>query len=374
MPVPRLIGRLAYLQGGAAYVAPAAGGGPATRLLPGRNAWRVTLSPANGTALVFTAPAGAPASGGFASRPPYREARLLPFPLHPGSAPEVVWSGNGERAFCTAETWCGVYRLADNAFQRLRFPTVHSATHDGRVVAWATDDAVVVGWTDTGKTKTLFSTGRPAAVLAALRAARRPDRLQGLADPEPTLWRDPNNWQIGAPALTPDGKKVLFAANAGQGMGASANTTFCFFAADVATGRLAVLSKLGAFFGRVPAEAGECAVSPEGGRLLFLSSAHSSAVENPRSAYVVDLLTQNSRELLHTDPAHRKHTNLTDGACWSPDGRQVAVSVLYYDVSDVLKTPNWEPRERDYALLIKDAATGRTLRRIPGARRPSWSR
>ncbi len=55
-----------------------------------------------------------------------------------------------------------------------------------------------------------------------------------------------------------------------------------------------MLSKLGTFFGRVPEQ---CAVSPDGGRLLFVFSEHSSAIDNPRSAWVVDLLTQQAREL-----------------------------------------------------------------------------
>jgi len=71
---------------------------------------------------------------------------------------------------------------------------------------------------------------------------------------------------------------------------------------------------------------------------------------------------------------HRKDdTNLVDGVAWSPDGRFVAASLLFYDVADVLRKENWEPRPDAYTLYIFDAATGRVVRRIPGARRPSWS-
>ena len=245
------------------------------------------------------------------------------------------------------------------------------------MVAWSDDNgAVHVGWPATGKTRTLFSPHRPDALFAALKSAKRPDRVRALlpAPGDAALRAGPNNWQTGTPTLAPDGKTVFFAANAGLGMGASGNTSFAFFAADVATGKLAVLSKLGALFGRVPWSANECQVSPDGQRLLFVTSAHNMAVDNPRQVFVVDLLTQEKRELLAPAPHRANDTNLTEGACWSPDGRFVAVSALFYDVAAVLKKPHWEPRPGDYTLFVFDAGTGRVVRRVPGATRPTWSR
>ncbi len=367
--VPTPTGRIAYLKGNAAFVAEAGAAGGAPRRLPQSDvAAGVFLSPVDGAALYFAARAAGNLRG-FISRPPYREARPLPTGLVTQLMPSVVWSGNGKTVFLTGEKDHAAFEPTTGRLQRLRFP-VHSASQDGRVVAFVTEKEIKVGWPGTGQERTLFSVGRPQPLFAALKNARRPDKLSDVTNTDPELWRSSRNWQIGAPALSPDGATVFFATNLGGGMGASANTSFCFFAANVKTGSLSVLSRLGVFFGRVPVE---CQVSPDGKRLLFLLSQHSSAVENPVFAHVADLLTQQSREILRAEPERKRQANLTDGAAWSPEGRYVAVSNLYYDVATVLRTENWEPRDDDFTLLIKDAATGRTVRRIPGARQPSWS-
>jgi hypothetical protein len=97
------------------------------------------------------------------------------------------------------------------------------------------------------------------------------------------------------------------------------------------------------------------------------------AVDNPSAIYVVDLLTQATRNLVSRAPQRKNDTNLVDGVAWSPDGRFVAASLLFYAVADVLRKENWEPRPGDYTLFVFDAATGRVVRRIAGAHRPSWS-
>jgi hypothetical protein len=364
-------GRLAYLRNNAVWVEPG-GAAAAVRLPRSEDAERVFLSPAGGAAIVFTAGKGG--ARGLIVPPPYREARPLPPPLGAGLVPEVVWSGDGRIAFCSVQDLIGAFRPGEGRWQRLPFPAVHSASRDGGVVVWATEETVGVGWPETGRRQALFSVRRPDALLRALRLAKRPERVRDLADADPVLYKDPMQWRLGSPALAPDGKTLFFAANAGQGAGASGNTRFAFFAADVASGRLSVLSKLGTFDGRVPFGANACRVSPDGERLLFVTSRHNMAVDNPTSVFVVDLPTQAARELVGRAPHRRDDTNLVDGVAWSPDGRSVAASVLFYDVAEVLRRENWEPRPGAYNLFVFEAVTGRLVRRIAGARRPAWSR
>lgn len=76
------------------------------------------------------------------------------------------------------------------------------------------------------------------------------------------------------------------------GFGAQGNGEFALFTVDLKTNSLAVLSKVGANFGR-PLHIFR--VSPDGKRLLVATSAYSSAADNSYFAEVVDLQTQNSR-------------------------------------------------------------------------------
>jgi hypothetical protein len=387
-PAP-LAGHIAYVQNRAAYVAPAAGGAP-VRLPSSGGAYSVSLSPTDGTAVYFTSgvPDASTGARGYVSRPPYTEAKPLPAPFDRGRVASVVWSGDGRVAYLSSQDGSGAQAVFEPATGRLRrladatfgSEGVGGVSRDGRTAVYVTGkNALAVRRLEANRTvtateRTLFSPASPRPLFAALAKAKRPERMRDLTDTDPTYQRDPDNWVIGKPALMPDGKTAFFATNGGQGMGAAGNTQFGFFAADLSTGGLAALSKLGTFFGRVPHE---CLVSPDGKRMLFLSSVHNMAIDNPTGVFVVDLPTQAYRLL--TEPGRRDDTNLIDGVCWSPDGRYIAVSATYYNVEAALKASRAsdtfsEPRPSDYVLFIKDAATGRTVRRIPGAIRPSWSR
>jgi WD40-like Beta Propeller Repeat len=367
-------GQLVFIKSDAVYVAQAAGG-PARRLPGSDHAWYVAASPTSGTVLYFVAPAGAKwdeaaDTRGFVSRPPYDGARPLPPPLDHLDTPEVRWAANGRIAFWSAGDRHGTYEPASDRVRRVR-SGADSASRDGRVLAFATDREIKVRWPASGKERTLFSIGRPQPLFAALRRARHPEKLRRLIDEvRPALWRQSRNWQLGRPALTPDGKTVFFAANAGSGMDDAGSSAFCFFAADVATGKLSVLSRLGILLGRSPRQ---CQVSPDGQRLFFVMPSKISAREEWRHAYLVDLRTQDPREILHADPNHAAQMSLMDGACWSPDGRYLAIAVLYYDRQTAFARAAWEPRAEEFVLRIEEAATGRTVCQIPGARQPSWS-
>lgn len=208
---------------------------------------------------------------------------------------------------------------------------------------------------------------------------------------EEEIWSEESHWALSGVSLTPDGKELFFAANAGTGLGAPGGTNWGYFAVDLATRKLNVLSALGSLSGRMPEVA---QVSPDGLRLAFMNVGHGGYFVNPRPVYVVDLLTQQSRELLNGPGNHEGECNLTAGPlCWSPDSRYVALDVLYYDVQGIpaesetirswipgrgrsraVSANEWKPRINDYAVLIFDAATGRQVRELPAAHHVSWSR
>ena len=62
------------------------------------------------------------------------------------------------------------------------------------------------------------------------------------------------------------------------GVGGDHDSTWCLFSADVDSGKLAVLSKVGTFYGRAPEV---CQISPDGHRLMLLTSLHLDAFNYP---------------------------------------------------------------------------------------------
>ncbi len=320
------------------------------------------------------------------SRAPFSVARELPASLTPDLFLSSQWSPNGR----TLYLWEGddkgsvAYEPATGRVTRLGGVTgaVRSVSADGGTVAYLGASDVRVRSVSTGKEKILAASGRPGPLLAALKRARNPARLQDLtADIGAASHSSSSDWAFGTPALSPNGKTAFFACNLGTGLGASGNASFCFFAADIATGKLSVLSKPGAFFGRVPYD---MQVSPDGARLLFTVSQHDSAFNNPSQVYVVTLQTQQKRELLYGGPQKRPgddDSNLLEGACWSPDGKYVAVSVNFYSLAKLMARVRKQPEgtsdlpvPKTWTLNIYDVRTGQIARRIPDARQPSWGK
>jgi dipeptidyl aminopeptidase/acylaminoacyl peptidase len=388
-----LPGTLAYVKNGTPCVAPAAGG--AARPVPGsRGAVLTSLSP-SGAALLFFLPRGKDGSSrGYISRKPYARSQPLPAPLDRVTSPQVVWTPEGGTAFVTAaiegpdeqrETYS--YSLTGGRV-RTESSIVDSASRDGKVTAYADYEALVLHPGGSKGAEIVTSNDERAAVLAAVRTARRPAGLSRLRAALKEASGSGQTWAVSPPAVSPDGQAVYFACNAGAPMGASGGTTYAFFVRNVATGKVAALSGLGDFESlRMPEV---CRVSPDGKRLLFVSTAHGSAIQNTRHLYLVDLPTQRSREVLARGYTEWD-SNLIDGEpCWSADGRYVAADVFSYRIDSEtnafrVRKPEggWgktiEPdalklTDRDYAVLIFDAGTGREVRRIPGAACPSWSR
>lgn len=374
-------GRLAYIQNDMAIVSDATTG--AKKVLPqSARARFLAVSPRGDTVYFVALPGkereqdGPPILTGYFSAPPYRTARKLPAELQ-GEAPgNLKWSATGNTLWIRGFELSGAYTPSSNKWSRLGY-LPESASRDGRRVAYATGDEIRIRDTNTKRERVVFTRTKPQVLFNALGSGRNQKKLRDLhSGIDPAMWQSSRNWAISSPALSPDGSRLYFGSNVGTGQGASGNSMWALFAADLKTGKIAVLSEVGPQFGRMPEN---LEVSPDGKRLLCVVSAHSSAMDNPCYALVVDLLTQKSREVLVNVPEAKEKSNLTYGASWSPDGKYVAISATFYDVekawAQVKKDTNWGgPSNSDYTLYIKDAATGRTVRRIPGAILPSWGR
>lgn len=374
-------GRLAYVKDGAVLVEPADGSAPAVALPRSRGVNAFSLRPSDGSVWYTIAlTPGSPETGwaGLVSAPPYTAAGELAEPLREKGFAHALWTPAGDRAHLFVDGARYLWR-PEGGLTAVEFDA-ESLSADGRFAAYRTEKEIRVRDLVGGADRSLASMGRPQPLFDALARAAAPRQVEDLRRSiEPSLYKDQYNWGFGPPTVSTDGRRVWFACNFGTSLGASGNTQYCLVAADIATGQLAVLSRLGTFYGRLP----DCQLaSPDGGRLLLLTSFHDSAVRNPCQAYVVDLPTQAKRELLWADKqlqANPELVNLTAGACWSPDGQHLAVSVYYYDAEKLLKTLpddlsdfDIAPAER-FQLQLR-TATGRLVRTIQGAQWPSWER
>jgi hypothetical protein len=362
-------GSLAYLRDGAAWVEMSEGG-QALRLPNSQGAWAVTLNPVDGTAAYSVALAKASASYEpppqrvYLSKPPYKTASPMPKPLDKAVIRVLAWGADGRALAAYGDK--GLITAYDSREKRLHpmFAPYGVLSRNGEVAARIGERGIELAGPGWQPERYLITTGAPTALFNAMRAqASHKGVRELLASNSPDLYSNSRNWLLSEPALSPDGEALYFATNAGSGMGASGNTDFLIVKADTEDERLLVLGKLGTFFGRWP----RLQVSPDGRKLLVSTSYHSSAVENPALAYAVDLVTQKSVELLRNDPTVKDLASLSGGECWLADSKAVALSAAYYRVpgaADGLPNPK-------YDLYIKDAASGRLIRRITGATAPS---
>lgn len=359
-------GHIAYQRDGKAWVLDLAGGQP-VELPNSGDALELVMSPATGEAFYV--------AGGKAWRcaPPYRAAQV--WQSVPAGAYPTLVSTDGKHVFLSAEEGGGRYDVASGGYTPLPFgPMTCDAT--GGLVCYQGEKTIEFNRPATGETKVIFSIGRPQPLFDALKKAKWPAKLKALTDAiDPELYKDQYNWGFGPPALTPDGERVFFAVNAGVGLGATGNTSWCLVVATVADGALLPLSKLGCHeFGRLPHI---LEVSPDSRRLLMVTSFHNNAVENPCQAYVIDLHTQEAKELLWSDKrleATPNLVNVTSGACWSPDGKYVAVSAAYYDGVAAIQAQDFELKDANFVLTIYDAVTGEVVRQLPGLQQPVWGK
>ena len=359
-----LQGHLAYIQNGAAYVVTLPDG-KAARLPESKDTFLVSMAPTGGSLLYFNRlKTGCRV---FLSRPPYKTARRLDKPFGRFGPDSVQWTRDGAAVLLVSWEESYLCRPATGAFQSLPGGEA-TLSRDGRQIAFAAEGEIKLRQIGE-KNRVLFSIRRSQPLFDALKSAKYPKNVRELQDEiSPDLWKEANQWNFGSLAFSADGKTLWFVCNAGTGAGAAGNTTYCWFACDLKTGRLAVLSRLGAQFSRLPTNV---SLSPDGKKLLYVTSVHSSAIENPCAVSVLDLLTQNETVVAKMTVEKKYNANLVYGACWSPDSRAVAASAFYYNTEKVVKWENWQPRDSDFTLYIRDLSN-RTLKKISGAVSPSW--
>ena len=370
-----LTGRLAYIQKGAAYVLTLPNG-KAQRLPSSQSARLVSIAPRAGTILYFSSQKGDGSDErGWISKPPYKVARALKIPK--GFAPyNVHWTGDGAKALLGEWDRSFLWHAASGALKPLPKGEL-TLSRDGRLLAISQMKKLRVRDLTTGKERVVFDITRPQSVFDALKRAKYPQNLKDLNDTiTPDLWQNASMWNFGSCAFAHDNSRLFWTCNAGSGAGAAGNTTFSWFSTDLKTNRTAALSRLGAQFSRLPYGV---QLSPDGKKLLYGESVHSSAIENPVSVSILDLLTQKETYLEQLTDNKKADINLVSGFCWSPDGHAVAASAFYYDSETAWrkqtelskKNQSWQPRDSDYTLFIRDLRN-RTLKKIPGAVSPSW--
>jgi len=287
----------------------------------------------------------------------------------------VVYAAPTGKIIAETKTKVGVFSAASgkrlSTFTKYQPPKVVKGAYE----AISTDTELRVRNTKTGAARTIFSTKKPQPMFDAINRAKFPKKLENLKGGiDPELWKGQYSWQLSDGVFSPDYSRVFFASNAGTGMGAAGNATWAFFAYDLKTNRLDVLSKVGEQFGRPPSP---FLISKDGKHLLSSVSVHSSAIENPCYVLVVDLLTQQSRELVLSLPEAKGKANLLNNVIFSPDSKYVAASVYFYATAPLInsdKFEDFEPKDGDFTTYIFETQTGKLVRKIANSTVVNWTR
>ncbi|BCM90790.1 hypothetical protein IAD21_02652 [Abditibacteriota bacterium] len=350
------------------------------RALPqGTKATLLTLSP-KGTAVYFVPVLGAKAkdeqsdvpTNAMESLRPY--SRVRPMPSLGTQIPYwYYWNSQGTSLYLSTDKAWGVFTPQTGRYTTLKIRQQSFDARD-RKMAYSTENQIIVRDVASGRNHVLFDIRKSKPMFAALRTAKYPQKVKELVSPQnDPMVKDPHNWLMSDPALNPDGSRLYFACNAGTDSGAAGNTSFALFAVNLKTNKISVLSQLGILFGRMPHI---FRVSSDGKRLLLASSVHDSAADNSSFVEVVDLLTQNSREVfMGVLPGSKDKANFLNSAVWSPDSKYIAVSGYFYDAQKMMQnySGNWpEVKPSQYTTGIVDARTGRLIKTIKGATSLSW--
>ncbi|MFC4427136.1 hypothetical protein [Deinococcus navajonensis] len=372
------LGTLAYLRAGAAWVEPQAGQ-TARRLPDSAGARLVAVSPVSGAAAFATGPlarpgAVPPAMTPLLSRRPYTTSvplqRWGPDPaLKTVRARWLAWGGDGRTLLAGTDAGTVVWDVAEGRrIPQSQAPGAQSTSRDGDVTATSgtiqsPDEPGVLLYGPGARPGTeLFSVRDARPLTATLNRQSQGSLKQFREQLDPRLQADERNWTVSVPRVTPDGRRVYFASNAGWGVGSAGDTTSAVFEVDVPSAGVQALGWLGTFEGHVQ----DVWPSPDGRGLLIVVTRHVSNTDVQTFVYAADLTARRRHELVRVD-AGRGRRSLLDSVCWLADSRHVALSVAYPRQQDLTPANSFTPPSTAFTLVVKDAATGQTVHRVPGA-------
>ena len=384
-------GKLAFIRDGGVFVGPVNG---YQKLVSrsGRSSF-ASLSP-DGRSLVFfnqNDSKVAPLQG-FISRAPFDSSAPLSLPVSEFPLSQLSFSPDSTSLFVTGLStgwrlevpeYTALLGAPNPKASPLKFAPLSSAT-DGSLVALVESSDVRI--MNKNKERMIFTPAKPQILLEQVKTAATTNPVfQDLLVPDKAAIT--SNWISGAVGLRPDGNVLYFASNLGTGLSSDGNTKFAFFAVQLATGRIRLLSKLGVFFGSMPSR---LSFSPDGAKFAFFSQNTLSPNEWVLSLKVTELNLEKAIELLVKDPlpapvitsSDLNNSTLTppstsptegfisaptgeqlleQGLAWSPDSKFLAFSVAKF-----------APKNPAFKIFVKDIGINRTLQKIQNALKPSW--
>jgi hypothetical protein len=355
----------------------------------------VSLSP-DGRSLVFfnqTDSKVAPLQG-YISRFPFDSSAPLTLPVSEFPLESLSFSPDSSSLFVTGLStgwrleipeYKALLGAPNPKATPLKFAPLSSATN-GSLVAFVVGSEVRV--MNKNKERMIFTPLKPEVLLeqANVVSQNLPALKEMLGSVEPPTL---NNWNSGAVGLRPDGNVLYFANNLGTGFDGNGNTRFVFFAVQLSTQRIRLLSKLGVFFGTLPSR---ILFSPDGAKFAFYNQRNLDPKTWTKSLIVAELNLEKAIEMLIGDPPPAPVVTVTGtqissdeplptqppptqpllsaptgegllehGMAFSPDSKFFAFSVAKFATNNPV-----------FKIFIKDISSNRTLLKIPNAFAPSW--
>jgi hypothetical protein len=381
-------GKLAFIRDGGVFVGDV--NGYPKLVSKSTRAKFASISP-DGRNLVFfnqTASKVTPLQG-FIARAPFDSSAPLSLPVSEFPLEHLSFSPDSSSLFVTGSStgwkleipeFKALLGAPNPKSQALKFASLSSAK-DGSLIAFVAGSDVRI--MNKNKEKMIFTPAKPDVLLEQVKTAASSNAaFQELLNPQSAAIS--SNWISGGLGLRPDGNVLYFASNLGTGISPDGNINFVFFAVQLSTQRIRLLSKLGVFEGSMP---NRLNLSPDGSKFAFLTKLTRNPNQWLQSLKVIELNLEKPIEMLVNDPLSQPivvPTNSEDapqptpqpeiplssptgeqllekGLAWSPDSKFLAFSVAKF-----------APANPAFKIFIKDVTSNKTVLKIPNAIQPSW--